>query len=159
MFAKKKVWISVILAGVVLLTVTGGALAYRSGKHIDIFAAGIVETLATDLGLSDPQKTDLKAIKDQFLPRLKEMRGAHDQIRTTVHEEFANEQVDADRLVGLFQEQHSKIQQLGEEVIRSLSGFYNQLTPEQRETLKAEIESLHAQKEKWGHGRRRFCRF
>ncbi len=101
----------------------------------------IKERIAEKLDLTEDQKSTLDRIGSEMVAKREQMQAERQAFRSQFMDEIQKEHVDADALKSLFESKLPVIQDLMSMAAENIAEFHSILTPEQRATLIAEIES------------------
>ena len=136
---------SVIIIAVASLLFAGGIVACKHGNHpcgfdeFDLDAA--VNRIASKLDLTETQKADLDRMALEIAEKAKTMHADH----AARHQELADlvrqESIDKATVDQLVTDKIQKATEMAEFVTERLIAFHATLTPEQRETVAARIET------------------
>lgn len=140
---KKGIIITVCVVG---LAVFGLAIAGGTGwsgrnhtpeEKIDYLKLKITHTL----DLTDTQQTALDRIADEILVEHEEIASDRKAFKAKMIATLRKEQVDAQELQSLFETKKPTIDNIMQLAAGHIAEFHSMLTPEQRETLIAEMEA------------------
>lgn len=132
---KGKLTMLVVLAAVVMLTVTG---CYR--KTPEQRAEDMVQHIAATLDLNAAQTGKLEKIKDEFLARRPEMLKMREETVKEANALMRSPQIDQARLNALLEKDQKMVDDYVRFVAAKFTEIHDMLTPAQRDKLVTEIE-------------------
>jgi Spy/CpxP family protein refolding chaperone len=97
--------------------------------------------ISQKLELTEAQQVTLNRITEEILAEHDGMEGTHDEFKATLMETLNQESITADDLKALFETKKPVIDDLMQMAAEHIADFHAMLTPEQRATLIAEMES------------------
>ncbi|MGD9006813.1 MAG: Spy/CpxP family protein refolding chaperone [Desulfobacteraceae bacterium] len=97
--------------------------------------------ISEKLELTDNQKVTLNRIGEEILAEHDQLKGRHEAFKTDFMETLKNEAVTPEELIELFERKKPVIDDLMQMAAEHIAEFHSVLTPEQRATLIAELES------------------
>ncbi len=139
---KKVVIITVSIVCVALIGLaiagTGSGPWHRTPEErVEFLKSRISEKLE----LTDAQKVVLNRIGDEILAEHDQLEGTHEAFKTSFMETLKKDSVTPEELKELFETKKPVIDDLMQMAAEHIAEFHAILTPEQRTTLIAEIES------------------
>lgn len=142
-----KTIIALITIGGVLVT----ALAFGScrrnhcrvspEKKVDYAA----KRIASELDLTDAQKTRLDLMKAEIVAKMKEHRKDRAEQHKKIIDLVISDELDRGNLEKIADQKHAKMQELRPFVIDKIIEFHKMLTPEQRQKLAEKIDKFHSE--------------
>jgi Spy/CpxP family protein refolding chaperone len=135
----------IITASIVCVALIGLAIAgagpgrwHRSPEEkVEFLKSKISEKLE----LTDAQKVALNRIGEEILAEHDQLEGRHETFKTDFVETLKKEAVTTEELIELFETKKPVIDDLMQMAAEHIAEFHAILTPEQRATLIAELES------------------
>lgn len=148
---KKVIIISVVAVSVALIGLALAAGPGSSGWHLtpEEKVEFVTSKIAEKLALDDAQRAALDRIADDIVAEHQRISSDRRAFKADFMETFAKDEVSPDELKALFDTKKPVIEEVMQLAAAHIAEFHSILTPEQRATLIAEMES---------HGGRR-CRF
>lgn len=129
--------VSVALIGLAIAGPGSGRWHHTPEEKVEYLKSKISEKLE----LTDAQKVVLNRIGEEILAEHDQLEGTHETFKTDLMETLNKEIVTPEELKALFETQKPVIDNLMQMAAEHIAGFHAILTPEQRTTLIAEIES------------------
>lgn len=122
-----------------------GALVFtgcRAGSHQGKVEF-MVDYIAETLDLTDPQREQLDAIKEEFMVKAREMHAQKEAMHAEFMAELRKDQIDQVKIRELIAQKREQMDEIIELAVTNLVEFHKTLSPEQREKLAAKIEWFH----------------
>jgi Spy/CpxP family protein refolding chaperone len=129
--------VSVALIGLAIAGPGSGRWHRTPEEKVEFLKSKISEKLE----LTDAQKLTLNRIGEEILAEHDQLEGRHETFKTDVVETLKKEAVTTEELKELFETKKPVIDDLMQMAAEHIAEFHAVLTPEQRATLIAEIES------------------
>jgi periplasmic protein CpxP/Spy len=129
--------VCVVLIGLAIAGGPGGGWHRTPEEKVEFIKSKIVEKLDLD----DSQKLALNRIGDEIITEHQQMEETHQTFKASFMDTLKKENVTADDLKALFDTKKPVIDDIMQLAAEHIAEFHSILTPEQRETLIAEIES------------------
>lgn len=142
---------TIVCAALIGLAVAAGPGSIGWHRSPEERVAHIASEIADLLALDDAQKSTLDRIADEIIAEHQQIHDDHDTFKAGLKELFVQEQVSAEELKAHFDTKKSLIEELMQLASQHMAEFHSVLTPEQRATLIAEIESHQGRRCRFAH--------
>lgn len=135
----------IIVMGTVLLVTSAAYFGCRTkteeetAKHMERRAEWVTEKIADELDLTAEQQVLLKSIKAEVLTKRTDVRELHRGLMNDLFAAAEKESITEEDLNGMFAQREASLTELRKFAVAKYVQFHSSLTPEQRETLKANI--------------------
>jgi periplasmic protein CpxP/Spy len=133
------------VAAIVLLAAFGGRFyaAHRDPQQAYQMISKRVTTMLDDIKASDAQRAQVNALKDSMFQQGQELRKSHEQLHQALIAQWDGQNVDAAAAHAQVDQQIDELRTFAHKALDSGIQLHDLLTPEQRDQLKAEIQSHH----------------
>lgn len=145
---KKSRKVIVAIIGGVALTAGLVACSWHA-KSPEEKAEYLVDKTAKKLDLTEVQVVELNKLKDDLLDIRQGFVDKREDTHKTLNELFSQPTLDQQRLVDVVREHTTAVNEAAPQVISSLAGFYDNLTPEQQAILQDKISKHHHGSHHW----------
>ncbi|MBI9082187.1 MAG: Spy/CpxP family protein refolding chaperone [Desulfobacterales bacterium] len=148
---KKKGMIGIIISVTAVVIALVGCGHQKFWSHEDspeARAAWVVKKVSDRLDLNPRQQEELNRISKEVMARRDDIRTSREQSRQQVLDMVRSDAINRAELERLVNEKKAQIEELIPFFMDKALAFHAMLTPEQRETLAAEMEKHHSR----GHG-------
>lgn len=128
---------AIITTLIIATTLTACGFHYKTPEEkADYF----VEKVTKKLDLSSNQVIELEQLKEALLSKRQDFVERKAETRATIDELLSQSTLDQQRLAALVKEHTDAINEAAPDIIASLAGFYDSLTPEQQAKLHEKIK-------------------
>lgn len=148
---KRKRMVAVCVSAAAVIFAMVGCGHQKFWNHEDspeARAAWVVKKVSDRLDLNPQQQEELNRISKEVMARRDEIRASREQSRQQVLAMVRSDAINRAELERLVNEKKAQIEEMIPFFMDKALAFHAMLTPEQRETLAAEIENHHSR----GHG-------
>jgi Spy/CpxP family protein refolding chaperone len=133
--------VSVVCVALIGLAVAGGPGGGGWHRSPEEKIAYLKSKIAEKLELNEMQKTTLDRIAEEMLDEHAQWSGTREAFKTSFMETLAKESVSSEEIKALFETKRPVLEEMMELAAVHIAEFHSVLTPEQRTTLIAEMES------------------
>ena len=144
---KSSKYLIALVSGVMLTT--GLVACSWHHKTPEEKADYLVEKATKKLDLTEEQVIELHNLKDDLLDVREDFADKREQTHATLEELLSQPTLDQQRLVAVVREHTAVVNQQTPQIVSSIAGFYDSLSPEQQAKLRDKIAKHHERSHRW----------
>lgn len=134
---------SVIIGSAALLLISSLTACSHRYRDPEYRATKMTEWIADELELNTSQKEKLSALSKQMLQSRKLMREKVAHNKDELKHMLTQASLDQKKILGMVRSHTDAMNEQAPEIVAAMAAFYNTLTAEQRQELRAHMEKMH----------------